>query len=122
MLLLSSILLFLVGLMHSALGGSRLINPILLRDDLPVILGSVKNSKMTLLIGWHALTLFWWGQATVLAVLHFDRDGADQVFLGTLSIACGIIGVIALFVSRGKHLSWVFLLPISVLSAFAAFS
>lgn len=120
MILAAALMLFLVGLMHSLLGGRWLINPILAKEDLPIILGSLQNSKMTLLIGWHVLTLFWWGQAVVLIVMYLDVALAGQAVLLTLGVVSAITGGLAIVLSRGRHLSWVFFFPISVLTLGAA--
>lgn len=120
MLTLSAILLFLVGLMHSALGGPHLINPILKRKDLPIILGSIENSRLTLLIGWHALTMVWWGQALVLLILAYDAALGVPALLLSISATSATLALAAIFLSRGRHLSWVFFIPVAVLTMIAA--
>lgn len=116
----AAILLFLVGLMHSVLGEKNLIRPLLAREDFPVILGSVRNAKLTLWFGWHALTLFWWAQAIVLIVMARHPGAAVETTLLTWALACGIMGMLALVVSKGRHLSWIFFLPLAglMLAAF----
>jgi hypothetical protein len=57
MLLIAALLTILVGAMHSVLGGKRLIAPILRMEGLPIILGSLKNTRLTLLVGWHIASL-----------------------------------------------------------------
>jgi hypothetical protein len=121
MLIVAALLLFAVGLMHSVLGGRRLINPILRRADLPVILGSLANTRVTLLVGWHLLTLFWWLLAAVLVALALTPQWAAQVLLFGLAFSTGLTGVLALILSKGRHRSWVFFLPISVIAALAGF-
>ncbi|WP_204114135.1 hypothetical protein [Shimia biformata] len=122
MLLIAALLLVLVGLMHSVLGGRRLIAPLLARPDLPVILGSQRNSRVTLWAGWHLLTLFWWGQAVVLMTMQFRPDLVPLAVLVTVSACCGIGAGLALVLSRGRHLSWLGFLPIAVLTAWVALS
>lgn len=117
MLFIAATLLFLVGLMHSLLGEKNLIRPLLAREDFPVVLGSQRNGRLTLWFGWHALTLFWWGQAYVLMQMAFDIETAGRTTLITLSFACGTLGLVALLVSRGKHLSWVLFLPLAAILA-----
>ena len=121
MFIFSALLLFLVGVMHSALGGPHLVHPLANRHDLPVILGSRKNSRLTLLIGWHALTLVWWGQAAVLLVLAKDPALAVPAFLMSVSVVSALLGVAAICLSRGRHMSWVFFLPLAVCTAYMAF-
>ena len=110
--LIAAVLLVLVGLFHSLIGGRRLIAPIVARDDLPAILGSRAMSRVTLKAGWHLLTVMWFALAAILvldqlAVAEF-RKLTLAVFDGTF-VFCGLA---ALVLSRGKHLSWVLFFPI----------
>lgn len=117
----SAILLVLVGLMHSALGQRNLISPLLTREDFPTVLGSQRNGRLTLWFGWHALTLFWWAQAYVLWRMADDPSRAALVTLVSWAFACAVIGATALVMSKAKHLSWVFFLPIAILLGLAAY-
>lgn len=117
MLLIAATLLFLVGLMHSLLGEKNLIRPLLAKEDFPVVLGSQRNGRLTLWFGWHALTLFWWAQAYVLMQMAVDIETAARTTLIALCVACGTLGLVALLVSKGKHLSWVFFLPLAAILA-----
>lgn len=120
MLLVAAILTILVGLMHSVLGGKYLINPLLAREGFPVLLGSVKNAKLTLWIGWHMLSFIWWGLALELLVIHFASEYAAPAFLWILSGLFAASGLVALIFSKGKHRSYFFFLPVAVLTALAA--
>jgi hypothetical protein len=113
MLFLAAILLFLVGLVHSVLGEKNLIHPLFAQEDFPVVLGSQRNGRLTLWFGWHALTLFWWAQASLLTIMALDIENAAQTTLIALAIACGLLGLVALIGSKGKHLSCVFFLPLA---------
>lgn len=117
MLYFAATLLFLVGSMHSLLGEKSLIRPLLAKEDFPVVLGSQRNGRLTLWFGWHALTVFWWAQAYVLMQMAVDIETAARTTMISLSLACGSIGLVALLVSRGKHLSWVFFLPLAAILA-----
>lgn len=120
MLEVAAVLLVLVGAMHSFMGGPNLIRPLMDKEDFPVVLGSQRNGRLTLWFGWHALTFFWWAQAIVLWRMADDTGLAGQTTLFAWSFACAAIGLTALIVSKGKHLSWVFFLPIAGLLGFAA--
>lgn len=104
----ATILLVLVGAMHSTLGGRRLITPLIARDDFPTILGSQRNARLTLWFGWHALTLFWWAQAFVFWRMAKESAQAGPATLTAWAAACGLLGVAALVLTHGRHLSWVF--------------
>ncbi|GHF23896.1 hypothetical protein GCM10017044_18080 [Kordiimonas sediminis] len=120
MLTVAAIMLLLVGAMHSLLGGKRLIAPILRREDLPVILGSVENTKITLWAGWHALTLFWWAQAAGLLTLAYAPEHFIPAILGSTAIAAGIMGICAIILSKGRHKSWIFFLPLAFTTGYLA--
>ena len=122
MLLIAAILTVAVGLMHSILGERRLIGPLLRMEGLPVILGSLNNTKLTLRIAWHATSLMWWGIAALLAYMHFSDGTVGMAFLWMVSAVFGISGAVALIASRGKHRSWVFFLPIAALTGYAAYT
>jgi hypothetical protein len=120
MLILAAVLLVAVGVMHSVLGGKRLIAPILNRPDLPVILGTIENTRITLWAGWHILTLFWWGQAIVLVVIAVAPEHVVQAFLLSLSGCCALAGGLALVWSRAKHRSWILFLPLALITFIVA--
>ncbi|WP_169544404.1 hypothetical protein [Sneathiella aquimaris] len=120
MLVLAAVLLFSVGLMHSLLGGRRLISPILARSDLPIILGSVRNTRLTLWVGWHILTLFWWGQAIVLIVIEVAPAYVAMATLLTLAFSSFVAGVLAIILSQAKHRSWIMFLPLAFIAFYAA--
>lgn len=120
MLITAATLLVLVGLMHSVLGGKRLISPLLKRTDLPIILGSVENTRLTLWVGWHLLTFVFFGQAILLVVIALSPENAITTAIISVSISTGLAGLLALVLTRGKHRSWIMFLPISALTALAA--
>lgn len=120
MLVIAAILTIAVGLMHSLAGGRRLIRPILEMEGLPVILGDIRNTRLTLEIGWHLLTLTWWGMAAVMLYLHYRADGAGTAFLVMTATLFAVSGLTALVASRGRHLSWIFFLPVAAMTAYSA--
>lgn len=122
MLIIAAILTFAVGLMHSWIGGKRLIGPILTMQGLPVILGSVARSRLTLEAGWHASALTWWGISAVLAYLHFTHENVAAAFLWMVSVVFSVMGVAALVLSRGAHVSWLFFLPTAAITGYAAYA
>ena len=116
MLIASAVLSFLVGLMHSVLGGKNLIHPTMKLDNLPVILGNISMSRLTLLVGWHALTVPLWGIGALLAYMAADPSALYMPFLWMVSISYGFLGLCALIISKARHLSWVMFIPISVMT------
>lgn len=110
--LIAAVLLVLVGLFHSVLGGQRLIAPIVAREDLPAILGSRTMSRVTLRAGWHLLTVMWFALAAILVLDQLAVAEFRQLTLGVFGGTFVFCGVMALILSRGKHLSWAFFFPI----------
>ena len=110
--LIAAILLVLVGLFHTVLGGKHLIAPILKQAQMPSILGSREMSRVTLRAGWHLLTVMWFALASVLILETMqvsDYRTLARWVLGGTFVFCGVMAVI---LSRGKHLSWAFFFPI----------
>ena len=113
LLLAAAILTVLVGAAHSYLGERFILIPLSRREDLPRLLGDVQLTKHTLRLAWHITTVLALGFAAQLV-------SVDRVGVGTLvrifAVASAGSGVIALVVSRGKHLSWIFFFAIAGLA------
>ena len=67
---------------------------------------------MTLKAGWHLLTLMWFALAAILVLDQLVVAEFRQLTLGVLGGTFVFYGVMALILSRGKHLSWAFFFPI----------
>lgn len=119
MLYLAAVLFVLVGLLHSVRGGRNLIEPILANDGAPPILGGIRDTRFTLRAGWHLMTLFWWGNAAVLVSMALDPSTVNPVFLLANALICGGTAMASLLLTDGRHLSWVFFLPIAAITAHA---
>lgn len=120
MLIIAAILLVGVSLMHSILGGQRLINPICQLSEIPIILGSRRNTELTLKIGWHLLSVFWCHLAAMFVCIHLQIADFETVFVTSLGILFLVFGTLAFTLSRGRHRSWIFFLPLGSLLLLAA--
>jgi hypothetical protein len=120
LLYIAAVLLVLVGLFHTVLGGRKLIAPIVRMDGLPKILGSVEMSRITLRAGWHLLTLFWFGLAAVFVGVATEPSALPPLFYGVFAAVFAISGFGAIILSRGNHLSWAFFLPLSAICGWLA--
>lgn len=116
MLHVAAVLLVLVGLMHSVKGGRNLIEPILANGSAPPILGGIRDTRFTLRAGWHLMTVTWWGNAVVLVSMQLDPSTTNPVFLLANALICGVTALASLLLTRGRHLSWVFFLPIAAIT------
>ena len=120
MLVASAVLLILVAAMHSLLGGKRLIAALVRQDSFPAILGSVERSRLTLWVGWHMLSVTWLVLAGLLLVMHVRPVERSVLAIAACALLFGVCGLTALVLSRGRHLSWVFFLPVCVLLSIEA--
>ena len=118
MLLVGAFLLIFIGLIHSYLGEKFILIRLFRRDDLPKLLGSDWFTKRVLRFAWHITTIAWWGFAAILYFLSNPSDNIRTEILITIAVVFAISGVVSLFFSRGKHLSWLFFFGIAGSSVF----
>ncbi|ALS98836.1 hypothetical protein [Lacimicrobium alkaliphilum] len=114
-----SILLVIIGVAHSYLGERYILIRLFRRDDLPKLFGGSEFTKNTLRFAWHITTVAWWGFAAIL--FHLARSGADAKVVGNIiGVTFLIHFVIALFGSKGRHLSWICFLLVGVAAIYAS--
>ncbi|GLQ70643.1 hypothetical protein [Vibrio penaeicida] len=112
---LGAFLLVMVAIAHSYLGERYILIRLFRRDDLPKVLGSDEFTKKTLRFAWHVTSIAWLGFAAILLVTvqsTFSKEVIGQIIALTFFIHF----LIALFGSKGRHLSWIVFLAISVLA------
>jgi hypothetical protein len=111
-----------IGVAHSWLGERYIIVRLLRRSDLPELFGSDRFTRQTIRFGWHLTTIAWWGFAAVLMVLSGAVVGITVAKALLLAIALTFLAsaALALVVTRGRHLSWVVFLAITVLCVLVA--
>ena len=119
MFYLAAALILLVGIAHSYLGERYILIRLFRKDNLPKLFGGTQFTKATLRFAWHITTIAWLGLAVVLLYL-----AGEQI---TKQIAGNIIGltflvhfIVAIVASKGKHLSWVIFLLISLATLYAS--
>lgn len=112
-LYISAVLLFVIAFVHSFLGERYILTRLFKRDNLPKLFGSDDFTKRTLRFAWHITSIAWLGFAAILALLA--TPGTEKASLIYVIAATFIVhGLVALLGSKGKHLSWVVFLAISV--------
>ena len=101
----ASFLTLALGVLHSMLGETYLLKPIIERGNLPRLFGGTDFAVRTLRFAWHLTSIAWFGFAALLLLL-------TQPLMTYRSVAL-VVGVTfvgsALFtlsVSRGRHLAW----------------
>ena len=117
-LYLAAILVIGIGIAHSYLGERYILMRLFRRGDLPKLFGSDDFTVRTLRLAWHLTTVAWWGFAAILILLANPPVDASAVgfVIGTTFV---LHFAIAIYGSRGKHLSWLVFLAIGVLTIFA---
>jgi len=116
MLIIGTILLLIIGLIHSYLGEKYILIRLFRREDLPKLLGSDWFTKRVLRFAWHLTTLAWWGFAAILYVLSTPSVNVKNEILIIITVVFALSGIVSLFFSRGKHLSWLFFFIIAAMS------
>lgn len=104
MLYVAALLIAALGIAHSILG-ERYIIRWLLEHDLPKLFGGTEFAAGTIRFAWHITTVLALGIAVVLAqfALHAS-DSAILTAIGWTLIACGLLPI---YFTRGRHLSWI---------------
>jgi len=116
MLLAGSLLLILIGFVHSILGEKYLLIRLFRRDNLPKLMGSDWFTKRVIRFAWHITTVAWWGFAAILYFLSNPSDSVRAEILISISLVFAVSGLISLIFSHGKHLSWLFFFGIAISS------
>lgn len=94
-----------LGVAHSILGETYILQPLLARGGLPRLFGGTDFAERTLRFAWHLTSIAWFGFAALLMLLTQPLMTYRSV---ALVVAVTFIGS-ALFtatVSRGRHLAW----------------
>ena len=120
MLIIGTILLLIIGIIHSYLGEKYILIRLFRREDLPKLLGSDWFTKRVLRFAWHLTTLAWWGFAAILYLLSNPSVNVQNEILIIITVVFAISGLVSLFFSRGKHLSWLFFLAIAATTYYGA--
>ena len=120
MLIIGTVLLLIIGIVHSYLGEKYLLIRLFRREDLPKLLGSDWFTKRVLRFAWHLTTLAWWGFSAILYVLSTPSVNVQSEILVIIAGVFALSGVVSLSLTRGKHLSWLFFFTISVISYYGA--
>lgn len=119
LLYLAAFLAVALGIAHSVLGERYILVRLFRRDNLPKLFGSPEFTTRTLRFAWHITTVAWFGFGALL--LHAGRG--DLTTSGTLRII-GITfilsGLLPLFITRGKHLSWLVLFAVGGIALWGA--
>lgn len=119
MLYIAAVLIGALGIAHSVLG-ERYIIRWLLRHDLPKLFGGTDFAAGTIRFAWHITTVLALGLAVMLTLFALDAPTAAVVgCIGSTLIACGVLPV---YFTRGRHLSWIVFFAAGILCLLSALS
>lgn len=121
MLYLASILLVLIGIIHSYMGEKYILIRLFKRDDLPKLRGSDWFTKRAMRFAWHLTSIAWWGFSAVLMTIALPSSNVEKTVLLITAIVFAVSGLSSVIITHGKHRSWIFFFLISGLSFYAAY-
>ncbi len=118
-LYLAAFLAVAIGLAHSYLGERYILMRLFKRDQLPQLFGGTEFTRRTLRFAWHLTTVAWFGFAAIMVLLarHAATPAAIAWVLAVTFLSSSLL---ALFPSRGRHLSWLVFLIIGLIALVAA--
>ena len=108
-----------LGVAHSVLGEKYILVRLFRRDNLPKLFGGTTFTTGTLRFTWHITTVAWFGFAALL----FHAGRGDLNTAGVLKIVGATLiasGFLPLFITRGRHLSWLVLFCIGGIALWGA--
>ncbi|WP_125778741.1 hypothetical protein [Pseudoalteromonas rubra] len=114
LLYIAAVLLILVSLAHSYLGERFILIRLFKRDNLPQLFGSSDFTIRTLRFAWHLTSIAWLGFAALLLALA-SPEFTPTMLLLIIAATFVLHSALALFLSRGKHWSWLLFAVVSVL-------
>ncbi len=114
--LVAAALAFLMGLLHSVMGERFFLVRLLKREPLHHF-GDAVYVNRTTRIAWHLTTIAWWNAAAILIILSLrSLDQTAFIVARIISNIFLLSGLLSLIGSRGRHLSWVIFLCISLVA------
>jgi hypothetical protein len=119
MLTLAAALIFALGLAHSLLGERYILVRLFRRPDLPQLFGGTAFTTATLRFAWHLTTLAWWGFAVILLHIEYGTLSTPRL-LQVIAVTTFVSGLLPLFFTRGRHLSWIVFFTVAAVLAIAA--
>ncbi|QYF92302.1 hypothetical protein KY495_16260 [Massilia sp. PAMC28688] len=101
----AAVILCLLAIAHSVLGERYIITRLLRRDEVPKLFGSNVFTKQTLRYCWHLTTVLGLGMALLL--VQIENGQGTPAVVQTLAVTLLAASVLAIVVTRARHLSWV---------------
>jgi len=106
MIEIAAALMILLAIAHSWLGERYILMRLFRRDNLPQLFGGTAFVTGTLRFVWHLVTVAWFGIAAVILLVTGPTVSARSM-LQVLSVVALVTGLLPLYFTRGRHLSWI---------------
>ncbi|MDO6720293.1 hypothetical protein Q4575_12820 [Psychrosphaera sp. 1_MG-2023] len=116
-ILVASIILILIAFVHSYLGEKYILMRLFKRDNIPHLFGSDQFTKGTLRFCWHIMSVAALGFA---AILH-NASTSDVFTLKVIGVVFLLSALLAIWFTKGKHLSWIAFLIVSTICFIKAY-
>jgi len=117
LILVASVILVLIGIVHSYLGERYILMRLFRRDNIPHLFGSDAFTKGTLRFCWHVLSVAAFGFAAIL----YNKPSNDLFTLKVIGVVFLVSALLSMFFTKGKHLSWLAFLLVSAVCFIEAF-
>jgi hypothetical protein len=111
----AALLTALLGAAHSYLGERYVLGRLFRRGNLPDVFRNVEFTKRTIRLAWHVMTIFAIGFAALFAALASAGSNDMRTICTIVSATFALSGVLALVLTRARHLSWVVFFAIAAL-------
>ena len=111
----AAMLTVLLGAAHSYLGERYILIRLFRRGDLPRLFGGTSFTQHTLRLAWHITSVAFLGFAALLVALAVRNGVEPRVQWWVIGATFAVSGLVALFGSRGRHLSWIAFFSIAAL-------
>ena len=121
LLISAAVLTIAIGIAHSWLGERFILRRLLRRSDLPTLFGDDSFTRQTLRFAWHLTTAAWFGLAAILLVLSgvLTAVRVSDGLIFAVAQTFIVSAILALILTRGRHLSWIVFAAISALCLLA---
>jgi hypothetical protein len=112
-LVMASVLMALLGAAHSYLGERYILIRLFRRGNLSELFRRPEFTRQTLRLAWHITTVLAFGLAMILLVLALPLHERFRSIGRIISVTVALCGVMALILSRARHLSWIIFFTIA---------
>jgi hypothetical protein len=112
------LILICIGVIHSYLGEKYILMRLFRRENIPHLLGSDHFTKGTLRFCWHIMSFAAFGFAAILS----NKSNLDKFNLTVIGVVFLLSGLLSIFFTKGKHLSWLAFFAVAIICIVEAYA